>query len=392
MADRNRLSGWPESVMEGDLLTYFTLNRTHRQLIAIRRRDANRFGVAISLCALRYLGFFPREDADIPQQVLTFLAVQLEIPPESRHRYADRGRTRTDHEMEIMASLEYRRQTGPDRHELLEWLTQRALEHDRPMALLRMAAERLRTQKFLRPGLDFLERDVASARFASMEILWVHTRRILTPQLKAELDSLLVAPDKNGETPAGEATKLAWLKEAAVACEPDHIKLTLAKIDWLVGLGVKQWDTGFFTPNWLKYLAGVGKRSNAQTIKRLRAPRRYPLLVAFLSELYAETLDTLINQYDRFLFEIQSRSIREFEQLKATAAVSADDRRRRLAQVGRILLDPKVPAEKVRESVFGVVPEGILKRVITECDIEERPENDWPADRIASRINLHRKT
>jgi TnpA family transposase len=386
-ADRSRISGWPETVVETDLFTYFTLSEADRRLIAIRRRDSNRLGFAVSLCALRFLGFFPREDADIPGPVLTFLSAQLEVPPESRGRYATRGRTRTDHEMEILAALGYRRQTGPDRHELVKWLTQRALEHDRPMALLRMAAERLRAQRILRPGLDFLERDVASARFAAMEILWTNTRRLLTPKLKAELDSLLTAPEGKAETEGKEGTKLAWLKEAAVSHEPDEIKQTLAKIDWLVNLGVKQWNIGFFTPNRLKYLAGVGKRSNAQTIKRLRAPRRYPLLIAFLSELYAEALDTLIDQYDRFLFEIQSKSVREFEQLKAKAAVNADDRRRLLAQVGRILIDPKVPADKVRESVFGVVPESLLKRVITECDIEERPENDWPADRIASRIN-----
>lgn len=384
-ADRDRLSGWPESILEPDLFTFFTLSESDWSRLATKRRDENRLGFALALCGLRFLGFFPDEAARIPEEALGFLSAQIGVSPESRAAYGKRPRTRTDHRLEAMTALGFRRQAGPDRHLLVEWLTQRALEHDRPMALLRMAAERLRDQKILRPGLDFLERDVSTARFAATEILWRNTQRFLTPELREALDTLLI-PDS-----AKSPTQFQTLKQSPSAAAPEAIKETLDKIDWYRAVGVDRWNLGFFTPNLLRYLSSIAKRGDVQTLGRLRPNRRYPILIAFLAVRHGETLDALIEQFDRCLADIQSKSLREFEQLRVEAALSSDDRRRLLAQVGRILLDDAVPSEKVRESVFGVVPQSILKRVVSECDIEERPENDWPADRIARRFGMLRQ-
>jgi TnpA family transposase len=384
-ADRDRLSGWPKIIMEPDLFAFFTLSEFDQKLLSARRRDGNRLGFALALCALRFLGFFPDETARVPDEALSFLSSQIGVSPDSRDTYGKRARTRTDHQIEAMAALGFRRQTGPDRHALVEWLTRRALEHDRPMALLRMAAERLRSQKILRPGLDFLERDVASARFAATEILWRHTERLLKPDLRRTLDDLLIP----GTTKT--LTRFQSLKQSPSAADPEAINETLDKIDWYQKVGVNRWNVGFFTPNLLRYLAAVAKRGDAQALRRLRPNRRYPILVAFLAERHGETLDALIDQYDRCLADIQSKSLREFEQLRVEAALSSDDRRRLLAQVGRILLDDTVPPDRVRESVFGIVPQNILKRAVSECDIEERPENDWPADRIARRFGRLRQ-
>jgi hypothetical protein len=47
---------------------------------------------------------------------------------------------------------------------LLTWLTERALEHDKPTLLLQMTGEYLKYQKLLRPGVTRLERLVVTAR------------------------------------------------------------------------------------------------------------------------------------------------------------------------------------------------------------------------------------
>jgi TnpA family transposase len=135
-ADRDRLSGWPETILERELIDSFTLTEPDLQLISERRRDANRLGFAIRLCALRFLGFSPRPQSPVPEEVIGFLASQLGVPPEDHEAYAARRPTRAEHEGIILEALGFRRQTSQDRHETLVWLTGRALEHDRPLVLL----------------------------------------------------------------------------------------------------------------------------------------------------------------------------------------------------------------------------------------------------------------
>ena len=55
-----RLASFPEEIPSDDLIRAFTLTGADRDLVVIRRGAANRLGLALQLCALRYLGFVPR--------------------------------------------------------------------------------------------------------------------------------------------------------------------------------------------------------------------------------------------------------------------------------------------------------------------------------------------
>ena len=60
-----------------DLIRAFTLTGADRDLVAIRRGAANRLGLALQLCALRYLGFVPRNLSAAPRSAACFVADQL---------------------------------------------------------------------------------------------------------------------------------------------------------------------------------------------------------------------------------------------------------------------------------------------------------------------------
>jgi hypothetical protein len=162
--ERDLLGQWPETMTDSDLAEHFTLSEKDRELVAERRGDDNRLGFAVSLCGLRFLGFFPDSPQGIPGTALRFLAHQLAIDPEALGDYGRTARTRSDHEQQAVAALGFRRATPEDRYDLLVWLTDRAMEHDRPILLLNSLIERLRHLKPLRPGISLLERDVSAAR------------------------------------------------------------------------------------------------------------------------------------------------------------------------------------------------------------------------------------
>ena len=78
-----RLASFPEEIPGDDLIRAFTLTGADRDLVAIRRGAANRLGLALQLCALRYLGFVPRNLSAAPRSAACFVADQLSRPKAS---------------------------------------------------------------------------------------------------------------------------------------------------------------------------------------------------------------------------------------------------------------------------------------------------------------------
>ena len=90
------MASFPEEIPGDDLIRAFTLTGADRDLVAIRRGAANRLGLALQLCALRYLGFVPRNLSAAPRLAACFVADQLEVSPDEIQSYARRGSRRAD--------------------------------------------------------------------------------------------------------------------------------------------------------------------------------------------------------------------------------------------------------------------------------------------------------
>ena len=129
-AERVRLTGFPTEMAEEELFSYFSLSGPDRALVPSRAAPAVRLGFALSLCAVRYLGFCPEDLAAAPEPVLWYVGQQVGAPPEAVTQYGLRGQTRSDHLGLIHAHLGYRRPDEDDLGALSELLSQRALEHE----------------------------------------------------------------------------------------------------------------------------------------------------------------------------------------------------------------------------------------------------------------------
>ena len=142
------------------MITFFTLTGEDLNQIPTTSADYNRLGFALQLSALRFLGFCPDELMTTPSEVVTYVAKQLKIDSPSLDAYGQREHTRTDHLQQIRQYLGFRKASEADLTTLLEWLLQRALEHDKPTLLFQMATDWLYKQKIVRPGVTILERMV----------------------------------------------------------------------------------------------------------------------------------------------------------------------------------------------------------------------------------------
>ena len=205
---------------EWDLGRFFTL--TTDELIPLKqlRGEENRLGFALQLCSLRYLGFIPEDLFTPPTPIVQLLAYQLNVSTEAIQSYGQRKQTQTHHLVQIMSYLGYRRATTVDLAQLENWLVERALEHDQPTFLLHTAAEHLRWEKVMRPGLTVLERIVATVRQKARQITFEKPSHLFTVEGKLFMDHLLEVETDSYRTP------LTWLQRMPT----DHTATQLLEI------------------------------------------------------------------------------------------------------------------------------------------------------------------
>jgi hypothetical protein len=162
--EQERLACFPDDIQPWDLITYFTLTEHDCSLIDTYQGESNRLGAALQLCAVRYLGFCPANLHTASSDMTAFLARQLKVDPSVLQDYGKRRMTRSVHFNAVLTHLGFRRVQIEDHEQIVEWLTERALEHDKPTLLFQMIGERLKQQQRIRPAVTTLERWGVTAR------------------------------------------------------------------------------------------------------------------------------------------------------------------------------------------------------------------------------------
>src|SRR5579859_3553306 len=94
--------------LDSDLAQFFYLDAKDQPFLTGRRGDHNRLGIALHLCAARFLGTFLPDLRVIPVRVITFVARQLDIA--DPHPLLDQyqaSKMRFDHLDEMKTKLTY---------------------------------------------------------------------------------------------------------------------------------------------------------------------------------------------------------------------------------------------------------------------------------------------
>ena len=385
-AELARLASFPEEIPSSDLIRDFTLTGVDRDLISIRRGVGNRLGVALQLCALRYLGFVPPDLTAAPESAIRFVADQLELSPEELHGYARREQTRRAHVAEIREHLGFSLPGQQDLELLEAWLVERALEHDAPKLLFRFARERLHAQNLVFPAPDRIVRLVSSARSRAQEKTYALLKPLLTAERRSQLDGLLKI------TASSNRSTLKWLGQGAPGESPDAIKSEVDKLTFLRRLEAHEWDLSALNPNRRKFLAQVGRRSTSQALQRMSDRRRYPILVALLHETTIDLVDEIVDLFDRALRKVDSRARRELEDWRVSTARARNEKILLFSRLARLVLDPDIPDEQLRRRIFEeVASRDRFAAVVEETEQLLRPRDDSHLDFIRNRYGHLRK-
>jgi hypothetical protein len=85
-----------------ELERFFFLDADDLDLVALRRTDGHRLGMALQICTVRYVGLFLEAPLDVPWLVVEYLAEQLGISDASCvKQYVERAKTAYEHSWEM---------------------------------------------------------------------------------------------------------------------------------------------------------------------------------------------------------------------------------------------------------------------------------------------------
>ncbi len=167
-----------EEINRAELIRHFTLTGADEAFVRRFRGQGNTLGAAVQLCVLPWLGFVPDEVRSAPAAAVVRLSERLGIPVGALREYGVREQTRTDHLREVTRYLGWRTMDELAWKQLQEFLFARAMEHDAPRLLFRLACEYLASARLIRPGLVNLLERIATAREQARAETWargVHT-------------------------------------------------------------------------------------------------------------------------------------------------------------------------------------------------------------------------
>jgi hypothetical protein len=96
-AEIERLESFPETIEAADLARYFHLDGDDLDFVRRQHSDAGQLGIALQLCALRWLGFIPSDLTSAPAEAVSALAAVLDASPRAIFDYSVRPQTRREH-------------------------------------------------------------------------------------------------------------------------------------------------------------------------------------------------------------------------------------------------------------------------------------------------------
>jgi TnpA family transposase len=355
-------------IEKATLVRYWTLADTDLAAIHQRRRDRNRLGFALQLCALRYPGRLLRPGELIPAPALRFVADQVDITPEALAAYAARFQTRYEQLDALRADFGFVGFTPEHRREILAWLLPVALATTNAGEIATTLMDELRRRRLVVPG-PFVVDQLISATMVSAERQVAHqlTRGLLPAQAKA-LDALLTTKE------GAPLSRLAWARQPPGA--PGH--RTLARLVeqrcMLSSIGIDPASAEGVHPERLRKLAREGARLTAQHLRALSPLRRRATLVATVLDTITRLTDDTVALFERAIGRMFRRAeIREQDALIHDAR-AINDKVRLLAKLGAALIEAKTSGADLQEAVASAIGWDKLARSVEEAKRLARPD------------------
>jgi TnpA family transposase len=273
----------------------FTLSRADQDLVAERRRDANRIGFAVQLALLRYPGVALAQLEQPVDLLVEWLAARLEIPAAPFVGYAHRPQTMTDHARLLATTLGLRLPVTADLPMMIEAAAQAAWSTDRGHPIAAAVISALRAAGVILPAAGVIERTAIAGRARARTRAANAILAGISEGQMAKLDGLLVLDASVNMTP------FAWLKAVPIAPKADHVGELLDRLKLVRGIGLRPEIASHVHEERLRQFVREGHASDAHQLARYAAHRRRAILGATVLDLETRLTDAVLDMADKLV-------------------------------------------------------------------------------------------
>ncbi|WP_436949777.1 Tn3 family transposase [Staphylococcus shinii] len=372
------------NLSEFEFTSYYSLSDYDIEVVNRHRRDHNRLGFALQLCILRNPGCTLNSMLDIPDNLIAYVAKQIDVNPDVFSSYAKRDTTRREHLEEIRQVYGYRNLNNSDYRTISNDLLKSALENGNTMYLVRTALDLLRKGKIILPVIPTIERMVWLARIRAKKRIFATLTRNLSKGQKYELEKLIDSTTNNNKT------KLAWLREIPGHSSPDSFLKVIKRLQFIKNINITA-DTSLLHPNRLLQLARIGARYEPHSFRRFKEDKRYALLVAHLITLSQDLTDHAIEIHDRQMMVLQAKGRKTQEEMQKQNGKSVNEKVVHYADIGSALIKAKEDGIDPYVALDQVMPWEKIVESIEEAKLLSRPMDYDYLDLIKTRYNYLRK-
>jgi len=323
-----------------------TLTTADLQEIQQRRRAHNCLGFAYQLVFVRLANRFPTQQPfELDEELLTFVSLQLDLPPQLIETYAQRQSTLSEHQEQIRTYLDLRRFGEVEIQMLEQFLFEEACRLEQTGPLLTRAKQFLREASILYPADDTLRRLIVAQRQQARSHIFARLTENLSAVHREKLDGLLVGGDNR-------LTPFHTFKQPPGRPSPTAMLRLTEKLEQIQGTGILTLDLAWLNNNYQRTLARYTRRCSADRLRSLQDAHRYTVLTCFLWQVYRDSIDQMVEMHDKLMTGVYNRAqedideeLRKRHQMIRSALAS-------FKTMGNTVLDGSIADSELRQTLF----------------------------------------
>ncbi|MGH6837137.1 MAG: DUF4158 domain-containing protein [Methylocella sp.] len=345
------------------IVRHYTFAPEDIALIRQRRRAANRLGFALQLAYFRHPGRIMRVDEEPPEDMLIFVAAQVDAHPRDFLDYAGRAQTRREHIAELQACLKVRLARRADARLLFSVALNEAIGTDRGDTIVSAMIEHLRVSRVLLPSPLELERLALTARALARKRAYKNLVEDLPPETIAGLEAMLVVVADDDRTP------LAWLREWPEAPRQRNLVALVERLQAVRKLGVGSDREKRIHRARYAAIARELAILVPRDMSRFDTPRRLATLVVFAREMEAILTDATLAMFDKMLGGVFRRADRAHRDNVVDRAKTLDASVRALLGMAKAMLAAKDRGEDQVAAVERSLGWERLKTLVSKAEV-----------------------
>ena len=342
-----------------ELIEHFMLSSNEQEFIAQFRGDTNRYGVAVLLKSLQYLGYFPQTLGEVATEIKLFIAKQLNLSSEKSAAYPWDSGTRGDHFTQIRQYTGFRFAKAQDKEDLSSWLRKSAAYQAITFsALFECTIERLRSLSIELPAEQELIRIVNSALNGFFVDIHHQVTQRLNNEVRASLDQLLCVGENESRTTFDS------VKTPAGGVGVDNLQKEIVKLQTLRHVGITPEHLTSIPFKVQKLLFQRAKNEKASEVRSHLAEIRYGLMACFVSVRTMEVIDDIVQMFVKLIHRIDVRAENQRDKQLLADFKRVEGKTQILYRVAEVVTEN--PDGTIRDVIFPKVKPETFENLVAE--------------------------